>query len=103
MPRANIGRAPSAKSTARSRCLLAASLLLPLSACSTLRSPPPVLPLPANLAAVCEAMPVTPKPFVDPDRLIWEIEVASRYQDCATRHRLTVEAWRAVSEKDRSR
>jgi hypothetical protein len=36
-----------------------------------------------------------PNPLVDPDRLIWEVEAVSRYQDCATRHRLTVEAWRA--------
>jgi hypothetical protein len=52
-------------------------------------------PLPANLAATCEALPELPNPLVDPDRLIWEVEAVSRYQDCATRHRLTVEAWRA--------
>lgn len=83
----------------RSRSLLSALLLLLLSACSTLRSPPPMPPPPANLAGPCEALSAPPTPLLDPERMVWELETVSRYQDCATRHRLTIEAWRASTRR----
>jgi hypothetical protein len=48
---------------------------------------------PANLANDCPPIPPIPAVFVDPERVIWEIDVVAKYGDCALRHRKTVEAW----------
>ncbi len=73
------------------------ALCLPLlSACSTARSVT-LTPPPANLAALCPMLPPPPSPAVDPDRLAWELTLLARYQDCATRHKLAVEAWQGAA------
>lgn len=51
----------------------------------------PIPPLPANLAAMCKQ--IDPAPLVDPERLLWEVDLIAAYADCAVKHRLTVEAW----------
>ena len=96
------GRTPSARFTARSLPLLLAALLLPtLSGCSskalvlqTLKPPP------ANLASPCSRLNNPPDPLLDPARLLWEKDVIERRNDCAEKHRLTIEAWKdAVAVK----
>jgi hypothetical protein len=57
-----------------------------------------MLPPPANLASPCEPLPNPPQPAIDPERLIWEVGVVSSYADCATRHRLAIEAWKEISK-----
>lgn len=84
------------------RCLpflLAALLLLTLFGCSskalvtqTLKAPP------ANLASPCPRLNNPPDPFLDPARLLWEKDVIERRNDCAEKHRLTIEAWREASQ-----
>jgi len=32
--------------------------------------------------------------LIDPDRAVWESDLIAKYQDCAVKHRLTVDAWR---------
>jgi hypothetical protein len=31
--------------------------------------------------------------MIDPERALWEADIISKYVDCATKHRLTVDAW----------
>lgn len=60
------------------------------------------MPLPpANLASNCSELPAVPTVLVDPDRAVWEVEIVSKYADCATKHRLTVEAWTEAVKKSR--
>lgn len=33
-----------------------------------------------------------PQPFIDPDRLVWEMAIVKAYADCRKRHRATVKA-----------
>lgn len=89
------GTPKSGRSTARtaSSCLLSASLLLLLCACSTTRSSTPAPRLQANLAQPCPPIPPRPEQFTDPERLAWENRVIAQYGDCGLRHILTVEAW----------
>ena len=95
------GTPRSGPSTARSRlsCLLSASLLLTLCACSTVPSTPPEPRLQANLQQKCPPPPKRPTPFVDPERLAWENRIIAQYGDCGLRHILTVEAWPTDDEK----
>jgi hypothetical protein len=38
--------------------------------------------------------------MIDPERSLWEADIIAKYVDCATKHRLTVEAWtKAVNVK----
>lgn len=56
---------------------------------------------PANLAANCPNLPAPPAVLVDPDRAVWEVEVLAKYADCATKHRLTIEAWTEAVKKSK--
>jgi hypothetical protein len=59
-----------------------------------------MLPPPANLASPCDPLPAPPHPAIDPERIIWEVGVVSKYEDCAARHRLAIGAWKdAVKPK----
>jgi hypothetical protein len=58
-----------------------------------MRFPTRLPELSANLAAPCVALPPRPDPFLDPERLVWEVDVVSSYGACATLHAKTVEAW----------
>lgn len=40
-----------------------------------------------------------PNPFLDPMRLTWESAVVTTYEACATKHKLTVDAWRKAEGK----
>lgn len=82
-----------APSTGMLLCLVAASLLPLLCACSTapLRLPTPELE--ASLAQSCPPVPPRPTPLVDPDRSGWELGLLAAYGECAARHRHTVDAW----------
>jgi hypothetical protein len=52
------------------------------------------MPLPpANLAAKCPNLQNPPVVMIDPERALWEADVLAKYIDCATKHRLTVQAW----------
>jgi uncharacterized lipoprotein YddW (UPF0748 family) len=31
--------------------------------------------------------------MIDPERALWEADILAKYIDCATKHRLTVQAW----------
>jgi hypothetical protein len=98
MPRLPVVRAVmrSALFTALSQFLLIVSLLLMLSACSNAASIAPTPVLQANLAQPCPQIAPKPSRLVDPERLVWEEQIISQYGDCASRHRLTVEAWPAA-------
>jgi len=77
------------------RFLPSVGFLILCSGCSSV--PSEITMPPPNLATNC---PVLPEPArLDPDRLIWELSIVSAYNDCATKHRLTVEAWRALDKK----
>jgi hypothetical protein len=56
---------------------------------------------PPNLARSCPALPEPAR--LDPERLIWELDLIAKYQDCATRHRLTIEAWKSLDTKRQKR
>ena len=56
---------------------------------------------PANLAANCPPIQPLPATLVDPERVIWEIELVAKYGDCARRHRMTVEAWEEAVKKSK--
>ena len=78
------------------RCLplaLLVSLIFALSACSKTVSITPMPAPPANLASDCPTLAPLPSPFLDPERSIWELELLTAYADCATKHRMTVDAW----------
>lgn len=76
--------------------LLIAIPLLLLSACSKAVSITPMPAPPANLASDCPQLLSVPEPFLDPDRLIWEMSILSAYADCAAKHRMAIEAWRSA-------
>ena len=68
------------------------ALCLPLvSGCLTGPSRP-LVQIPANLSAPCQAIPARPDPLIDPDRLAWEIELIFAYRECAAKHAATVRA-----------
>ena len=77
------------------RFLPSVAFLILCSACSSV--PSEITMPPPNLARSCPALPEPAR--LDPDRLIWELDLIAKYQDCATRHRLTIEAWRALDKK----
>lgn len=79
-------------------CLLVA-LILVLCGCSKATVITPMPPPPENLAANCAELEGIPDPLIDPARVIWESSLLLAYADCATKHRLTVEAWREVVKK----
>lgn len=79
-----------------SRFLLIAPLLLLLPACSKSVSVQPMPLPPANLAAPCPKIPEPPEVLIDPARLQWELDLVDAYEDCAVKHRLTVEAWQGA-------
>ena len=79
-----------------SKFLLCVLLILTLSACCSTKSPVQMPPPPVNLSSPCAALSSPPSPMLDPDRLIWEVEIVSAYGDCAARHRLSIEAWKAA-------
>jgi hypothetical protein len=75
----------------RTLCLLIAVPTLSACACFGKRSPPPMPPLDASLARLCEPVQM---PASDYDAwLEWAVEHVAAYGQCAARHRLTVEAW----------
>ena len=76
------------------RCLLIVPCLLLASGCSKAVSPVSMPLPPANLSSPCRMLPTVPEPLLDPDRLQWEVDVLAAYEDCAVKHRLTVDAWR---------
>lgn len=76
-----------------SKFLLIAPLAMLLTACSRTVSVMPMPLPPANLAKSCPLVPMPPKPLVDPERLMWEIDVMTKYTDCAIKHDQLVEAW----------
>lgn len=79
--------------------LLIVSLLSLLAGCSN-RPPLAQMPAPpANLAADCPQLGPLPVPLLDPERLVWELQLLNAYADCAARHRLTVEAWLAARDR----
>ena len=85
-----------------SKCLPLAMFLLLLGGCSKTVSMAPMPPPPANLAQKCRSLPPVPNPLLDPERLQWEVDLIDAYEDCAVRHRLTIEAWEgAVQEADK--
>ena len=96
------GRTRSKRFTATCLPLLLIALPLPLlSGCSSKASviqtlPPP----PANLASSCPKLQNPPEPFLDPERLLWEKDLIEKRNQCALKHKLTVEAWtEAVAPK----
>lgn len=82
----------SAPSTGTALFLLSASPILLLSACSNGPSIQPT-PIPPNLAQECSKLPDLPTPLLDPERLIWELEVVALYRECASKQRHLAEAW----------
>lgn len=70
--------------------IVSALLILSVSACSKGLSVTPT-PLPPNLAALCQALPLPPVPLVDPERSLWEEMIITLYGDCAAKHKHTVE------------
>jgi hypothetical protein len=34
-----------------------------------------------------------PEPLLDPARLLWEKDLIERRNDCALKHKMTIEAW----------
>lgn len=96
------GSTPFVRFTTRCLPLLPVALLLTtLSGCSSKSSVIQTLkPPPANLASPCSLLNNPPKPFLDPARLLWEKDLIERRNDCAEKHRLTIEAWKdAVAVK----
>lgn len=79
--------------------LLSALLMMGCSGCLSVPLETPTLP--PNLARACPALPEPAR--LDPDRLIWELDLIAKYQDCATRHRLTIEAWKSLDTKRQKR
>ena len=80
--------------------LLTVLLLIALSGCSKAVSISPMPPPPANLETPCRNLPDVPSPLIDPERVLWESELLTRYAECSVKHRLTVEAWlEAVKQK----
>lgn len=60
------------------------------------------MPLPpANLASNCPQVSPPPTTLLDPERIIWEVELLAKYGDCAMKHRLTVEAWQEAVKKSK--
>ena len=52
------------------------------------------MPLPpASLASNCPELPPLPEPLLDPERLVWEINVTTLYGQCAAKHREAIEGW----------
>lgn len=82
-----------------SRFLLTALCLPLLAGCSKSASLAPMPPPPANLAQPCQKLPSPPDPLIDPDRLQWEADILGSYEDCAVKHRLTVEAWQNAVQR----
>lgn len=78
--------------TATALLIPAVSLLLMLSACSTVPSGPPTLELPANLAQKCPDLPQRPEPFLDPARELWELAIIALYGECGERHIRSINA-----------
>ena len=78
---------------------LAALLLIMLSGCSKAVSIAPMPPPPANLESNCRALDDVPDPLIDPERALWESHLIARYMECSVKHRLTVDAWRAVIDR----
>jgi len=81
------------------RLLPSVAFLILCSACSSV--PSAIIMPPPNLATSCPPLPEPAR--IDPERLIWELDLIAKYQDCATRHRLTVEAWKALDTKRQKR
>ena len=79
--------------------LTGALCLILCSACSSV--PSAITMPPPNLARACPALPEPAR--IDPERLIWELSIVSAYNDCATRHRLTIEAWKSLDTKRQKR
>ena len=73
--------------------LLIALLLMMCAGCSKAVSVTPMPLPPANLASKCPTLQNPPLLMVDPERSLWEADIIAKYIDCATKHRLTVEAW----------
>lgn len=81
------------------RFLPSVAFLILCSGCSSV--PSAITMPPPNLAQNC---PVLPEPArLDPDRLIWELSIVSAYNDCAMKHRLTIEAWKSLDTKRQKR
>ena len=80
--------------------LLIVSLTFVLSGCSKAVSITPMPAPPANLASDCPTLESLPSPFLDPERLIWEMGVLNAYADCAAKHRMTVDAWQQAIDRD---
>lgn len=81
------------------RFLPSVAFLILCSGCSSV--PSEITMPPPNLARSCPALPEPAR--LDPERLIWELDLIAKYQDCATRHRLTIEAWKSLDTKRQKR
>jgi len=91
------GQTRCGKFTAMLPFLLSALCLTSVTGCSSI--PSAIIMPPPNLATSCPPLPEPAR--IDPERLIWELWIVSAYNDCATKHRLTIEAWRALDKKPR--
>ena len=79
-------------------CLLCAVCLMLFTGCSQTVSQMPMPQLPANLALDCPKLPTPPKPAIDPERAVWELDLIGKYEDCALRHRMAVKAVNSVKK-----
>lgn len=86
------GRAASTQSIATSRSMPTALCLTLLAAYSTTPSAPPTPAAKAKLQADCPQTEPRPLPFLDPERLVWEMRLVTQYGDCAGCHHRSVAA-----------